>query len=195
MIGVFCASSWLGCCCCWVCCYFGLQFWWLGWLFIFLRGMVSFGYLGWRLLFVAVVVWDDWGCLVRWWRSNPDDDKRTTEWNGIIRRLLADLRIGCVRRWWRLVLNVILGWYTASHRAAAANGECSIWWGVYLLRWWWVRTVGWVFVDGELFWWGILRTCDDVDLIIIGWWYYGNFCCCYRELNNIGMILSSLFFV
>ena len=37
----------------------------------------------------------------------PDDDKRTAEWNGIIRRLLG-LWIGCVRRWRRLVLNIIL---------------------------------------------------------------------------------------
>ena len=44
--------------------------------------------------------------MVRWWRSSPADDKRAAEWNGIIRRILGIL-IGCVRRWRRLVLNII----------------------------------------------------------------------------------------
>ena len=135
----------IGYCCWWLAVGCSLDDW-VG-CYYYCSMVVSYGYLGWWLLFVGVVVRDGRGLLIQWWRSSSvDDDKRTAEWNGIIRRILG-LRIGCVRRWWCLVLNAI--WCAANHRAAVANGEYGMWRGISCSM-----VVGMddemMFVDGEL---------------------------------------------
>ena len=130
--------------------------------------VVSYGYLGWLLLFVGVVVLDGRG----YWCDGGEVVLLMT--NGLPNGMsLFDeylvFGLGCVRRWRRLILNAF------------------IWDDL------WLTTVQWRLIENMVSGGGILfamvviwmmgecasmvnnfvsvvfRTCDYIDLIIIGW--------------------------